>query len=71
MAMEDYSKPAAIDFQWMSRERWIDSARNTISLDAVFQGRCQAGHVMISAWRRGVEHDNVHLLTGFRCGQVG
>jgi len=24
VAMKDYSKPAAIDFQWMSRERWID-----------------------------------------------
>jgi len=22
--MGDYSKPAAIDFQWMSSERWID-----------------------------------------------
>ncbi|HKC92635.1 MAG TPA: hypothetical protein VKB81_01315, partial [Nitrospira sp.] len=62
--MEDYSKPAAIDFQWMSSERWIDGVE---ILSRWTQWCRDIAKLVIdeSAWRRGVEHDNVHLLTGF------
>ncbi|HEX8751411.1 MAG TPA: hypothetical protein VF732_09880, partial [Nitrospira sp.] len=50
--MEDYSKPAAIDFQWMAGERWSDGSeiQSLWTRSSKHMARLVTGRSLLGEW---------------------